>query len=178
MQSGEKDYFGILQEEVEFEYDSKYKIVLFKCEWFDVYTNNIGIKREEYDITSVIEKCILKTNETYVLASQVEQVYYVRDQMHQNWRVVVKINHGNFYEIPSENEDNKVKSIVDAANAVREAYIRPANDGTTSLVRNDANPDVVDATITAQELQRHMKKGKMQVADDGSESELSYEHDM
>ena len=176
--SGEKEYFGLLQEVVELEYDSKHKVVLFKCDWFDVYTDNIGIKREEYGITSVNAKRFLKTNEPFVLASQVEQVYYVRDHIHQNWQVVVKTNPRNFYDIPSDDEDEEAKSIVDGDDAVQEAYIPLANDGTTSLVRNDLNPDVIDATIVTQELQRHNKKGKMAVVDAGSESESSDEDNM
>ena len=92
-------------------------------------------------------KRFLKTNEPFVLASQVEQVYYVRDHMHHNWQLVVKINPHNFYDISPEDEDEEAKSIVDGDDVVQEAYTPLANDGTTSLVRNDLNPDVIDATI-------------------------------
>ena len=98
--------------------------------------------------------------------------------MHQNCQVVMKTNPRNFYEIPSKDEDEEAKSTVDGDDVIQEAYIPLANDGTTSLVWNDLNPDVVDATIVTQELQRHNKKGKMAVVDVGSESESSDEDDM
>jgi len=68
----------------ELEYDSMHRVVLFKCEWYDVYVENVAIKVDAYGLTSVNVKQFLKTNELYVLASQVDQVYYVRDRMHQD----------------------------------------------------------------------------------------------
>ena len=84
----------------------------------------------------------------------------MRDHIHQNWQVVVKTNPHNFYDILSKDEDEEAKSNVGGGEAVGEAYVPLANDGTTSLVRVDVNLDVVDATIMTQELQHHKKKGK------------------
>ena len=42
-----------------------------------------------------------------MLASQVDQVYYVRDHMHQDCRVVIKMNPRNFYDIPSDDENEE-----------------------------------------------------------------------
>ena len=55
MLSGEKEYFGMLQEVVELEDDSKHKVVLFKCDWFDIHTDNIGIKRRIWHYFSQCE---------------------------------------------------------------------------------------------------------------------------
>ena len=99
------------------------------------------------------------------------------DHIHQNWLVVVKINSRNFYDIPSEDDDEEAKTNVDGGEAVREAYVPLASDGTTSLDRVDVSPDMVDAAIVRHELQHHKKKGKMQALDDTSESESSDEED-
>ena len=72
----------------------------------------------------------------------------------------MKTNPRNFYDIPSEDQDEEAKSNVDGGEVVGEAYVPLANDDTTSLVRVNVNPDVVDATIMTQELQHHKKKGK------------------
>ena len=107
--SGGKEYFGVLKEIIELDYGNNHKVILFDCEWYDVFSENLGIKRETYGITTVNVKRFLKTNEPYVLASQVEQLYYVRDHVHQNWQVVVKTNPRNFYDIPSDDEDEGPK---------------------------------------------------------------------
>ena len=85
VQSGEKDYFSTLTDVIELEYDRRHQFVLFKREWYDVYVENVGVKVDAYGLTSVNIKRFLKTNEPYVLASQVDQVYYVRDHIHHDW---------------------------------------------------------------------------------------------
>ena len=72
-------------------------------------------------LTSVNVKRFLKTNESYVLVSQVDQVYYVRDHMHQDWRVVIKTNPRNFYDIPFDDEDDEANSFMNVDGAVGEA---------------------------------------------------------
>ena len=52
------------------------------------------------------------------------------------------------------------------------------NHGAMLLVRNDVEPDVVDGNLVAQQLQRHKKKGKMQIVVDSSESGSSGEEDI
>jgi len=65
-------------------------IVLFRCDWCDVYSNGRGYKKDKYRFILINSKCKLRTNESYVLASQVQQVYYVKDIKDPNWLVVVK----------------------------------------------------------------------------------------
>ena len=64
----------------------------------------------------------------------------------------MKTNPRNFYDIPSEDQDEEAKSNVDGGEAIGEAYVPLANDDTTSLVGVDVNPDMVDAAIMTQEL--------------------------
>ena len=49
--------------------------------------------------------CKLKTDEPYVLASQVKQVYYVRDIYESNWLTVVKMKPRDLDEPCQENEN-------------------------------------------------------------------------
>jgi len=177
--SGEKEYFGALKEIIELDSDSNHEVILFDYEWCDVFPENAGIKRETYGITIVNVKRFLKTNEPYFLACEVEQVYYVKDHLHQNWQVVVKTNPHNFYGIPSNDEGEGAKSFSSSDNKTNEeAYIPVSNHGAMSLVRNDAELDVVGADLVAQQLQCYKKKGEMQVVDDSSESGSSGEEDI
>lgn len=84
-QSGEKDYFGLQREIIELEYSGENKIVLFKCDWYDVYIEGRGIKHEGNGIITIdVVLRFLQTNEPYALASQVQQVYYVTDKLDVN----------------------------------------------------------------------------------------------
>jgi hypothetical protein len=40
------------------------------------------------------------SNDPYVLASQVGQVYYVEDIAKPNWKVIVRANPRNYYDVP------------------------------------------------------------------------------
>ena len=68
--------------------------------------------------------------------------------------------------------------IRDSNKTNEEAYIPVSNHGAMSLVRNDAELDVVGADLVAQQLQCYKKKGEMQVVDDSSESGSSGEEDI
>ncbi|VFQ82010.1 unnamed protein product [Cuscuta campestris] len=169
--SGGKDFYGVLNEVVELEYDSKHKVVLFKCEWYDVFAENLGIKTDTFGINSVNISRYLKTNEPYVLASQVQQVYYVNDHAHRNWRVVLKTNPRSFYDVPEEDEEDTF--FIEPSMDTEDAYIPTDSQRITSLVRDDVDPIVVDANAMTQQQQRHHKKQKTVVPNDGSGSSSS-----
>jgi len=44
----------------------------------------------------------LRTNEPYVLASQAQQVYYVKDTKNPNWLIVVKTKSRDWYDMLEE----------------------------------------------------------------------------
>ena len=45
MHSGEKEYFGVLKWIIEMDYGSHHKVILFDCEWYDMFSENVGIKK-------------------------------------------------------------------------------------------------------------------------------------
>ncbi|KAL2934911.1 putative peroxisomal biogenesis factor 19 [Bienertia sinuspersici] len=75
-QSGQRDFFGVLKEVIELEYDvpngkeSSPIVVLFRCIWFDVYRDGHEIKTDKFGSTRVNTKRFLGTNEPFSLASQ------------------------------------------------------------------------------------------------------------
>ena len=70
------DYYGVLKEVVELEYDGVHnKVLLFKCHWFDI-TNGVKVDHQ-HGLVEVKHTSTLRTTEPYVLASQATQVYYL-----------------------------------------------------------------------------------------------------
>jgi len=61
-------------------------VVLFRYDWWDVYSKGKGYKEDKH----INNKCKLRTNVSYVLASQAQQIYYVKDTKDSNRLVVVK----------------------------------------------------------------------------------------
>ena len=55
-----------------------------------MYSKGREYNEDKYGFILVNSKRKLRTNEPYVLASQAQKVYYVKDTKDPNWLVVVK----------------------------------------------------------------------------------------
>ncbi|KAL3358735.1 hypothetical protein AABB24_015706 [Solanum stoloniferum] len=55
-----------------------------------------GVKIDKHDYVSVNTKRKIATNEPFVLASQVEQIFYVKDNLHPNWSIVLN-GHSSYF---------------------------------------------------------------------------------
>ncbi|KAK8924075.1 Homeobox-leucine zipper protein HOX32 [Platanthera zijinensis] len=111
-QSGGREYYGVLRDIIQIDYGVERQIVLFKYEWRDTYHEGKGYKKELNGIIPVNVKHNLRSNEPYVLACQVEQVYYVADNKNKDWRLVIKITPHHFYDVPlKDNEDSNEEEI-------------------------------------------------------------------
>ncbi|XVF11733.1 hypothetical protein REPUB_Repub08aG0053100 [Reevesia pubescens] len=82
-----------------------------------------GFKKDKFGFPMVNVACRLKTDEPYVLASQAEQVYYVKDIKNSNWQVVVKTKPRDLYDLPIEKvgeescqENEELGSIIHESN--------------------------------------------------------------
>jgi hypothetical protein len=84
-----KTYYRKLTDIVEVEYYDRTKYILFKYDWADP-TRDKGFRIDDYGLVFVnfnhiVHRGELITNEPYVLASQVDQVFYVEDERNPNW---------------------------------------------------------------------------------------------
>jgi len=112
-------YFGVLADIVELLYGT-HKVVLFKCEWWDVHTSR-GVKEDKYGFIMINTTRRLSTDEPYVLASQAEQVYYVNDTQDPKWCVVVKTKPRDYFDTPpTDEEDATTKSSKSSPEACQE----------------------------------------------------------
>ena len=82
--SGHVSYYGVLTDIVELHYLSGYRVILFKCDWWDVINIGNGIKNDEYGFTCLNFERTICTNEPFVLASQTKQVFYVQNSKEEN----------------------------------------------------------------------------------------------
>ena len=77
--SSDKEYNGVLKDICELHYPGGNRVFVFKCDWFDVQHLGRGYKVDEYGLISVKRSVYLKTDEVFILESQVEQVFYMQD---------------------------------------------------------------------------------------------------
>uniref|UniRef100_A0A803NAG7 DUF4216 domain-containing protein n=1 Tax=Chenopodium quinoa TaxID=63459 RepID=A0A803NAG7_CHEQI len=88
-ESGEKNFYGILEEVIVLEYGAlknrtSPKVVLFKCKWFDVFSDGKEVKRDNLEAVLINVTRRLRTNESFALDSQIEQVFYVTSHNETN----------------------------------------------------------------------------------------------
>ena len=99
-------YYGVLNDIIELNYYERFKVVPFKCDWVDVERGK-GVKKDPFGFTLVnlsklVHTGVKSTDEPFVLASQVQQVFYVQDLLQPEWRVVVRTKPRDIYEMGEE----------------------------------------------------------------------------
>ncbi|GKA20072.1 outer envelope protein 80, chloroplastic, partial [Tanacetum coccineum] len=103
--------YGMLEEVIEVAYRGvgHCVVILFKCKWFDAAR---GVRIDnKHNIVDIKYKSRLINDEPFVLASQVEQVYYApypsMTKDLKDWWVVVKTKSKSMYELEEcENEED------------------------------------------------------------------------
>ena len=68
--SGHVSYYGVLTDVIELHYLSGNKLILFKCNRWDVINIGNGIKNDEYGFTCLNFERTICIDEPFVLASQ------------------------------------------------------------------------------------------------------------
>ena len=89
------NYFGRLLDIVELSY-ANYKVVLFKCEWYDVH-HKAGLRRDEFGYSHVNFSRKIHTgdkldDDPFVFSSQNQQVFYVQNPKAEPWNTVVRVS--------------------------------------------------------------------------------------
>ena len=92
-------YYGVLTDVIELHYLSGNKLILFKCNRWDVINIGNGIKNDEYGFTCLNIERTICTDEPFVLASQAKQVFYVQNSNEENWHTVVEIQTRRVYDM-------------------------------------------------------------------------------
>ena len=84
------------------------RVVLFWCNWFVVYDEIKGVKKDENDFVSVNTSRFFKTNEPFILANQASQVFYANDNSNKGWQVVRKTQPRDSFDIVEQMDDDIV----------------------------------------------------------------------
>ncbi|KAM3375540.1 putative protein isoform X1 [Capsicum galapagoense] len=142
---GEVIYYGVIHDIIEIDYYGCFSVVLIRCDWF----HN---EEDEYGLTRVLFNRLCSTDNPFVLASQVHQVFYVEDPVEKGVyysRNKVPID---VYDLVEENALN-----------IGETFWREPNDeiGSSSILNNadirwsreDAPINIVDMHSNAQDLE-------------------------
>ena len=79
-------YYGQIEEIWELNYVT-FKVPLFKCRWVQ---GTSGVQKDQYEFTTVDLNHLGYKTEPFVLAKQVEQIFYVPDTLRKKHHVVLQ----------------------------------------------------------------------------------------
>ena len=100
----EEDYYGYVDEILEFSFIKGCRVILFKCVWFDTDRSRKHVKFEPHFISVDTTKQAYK-EDPFVLANQATQVFYIDDPTNNpGWQIIERSTHRHLWDIP-ENED-------------------------------------------------------------------------
>lgn len=91
-------YYGAISEIIELNYWGSFTTILFRCDWFHM-------EKDEYGLTRVNFKKLCYADDPFVLASQVHQVFYVKDPIEEDWHYVMKKLPKEFFNNEEQIED-------------------------------------------------------------------------
>ena len=92
------DFYGVLIDIIELYYIGRNRVLIFKCDWWDV-GNKRRINVDEFGFVSVNVNKTWYKDQPFVLASQAQQVFYVNDlKLGKDWRVVERLQSRNIYD--------------------------------------------------------------------------------
>ncbi|KAJ9545327.1 hypothetical protein OSB04_025034, partial [Centaurea solstitialis] len=110
---GMVNYYGSLKDIIELNYSGKIRVVLFKCDWVDT---NRGYKRDEFGVALVNFSHVVHTgvnilDDPFVLASQVDKVFYAHDPKLEDWFVVRHVKVRDAFNMRCDSDQNSLNSI-------------------------------------------------------------------
>ncbi|XP_049393365.1 uncharacterized protein LOC125857767 [Solanum stenotomum] len=130
-------YYGRIVDIVELDYYSHFKVVLFKCDWYEV-------EKDIYGLTYVYFNKRCSQEEPFVLASLVHQRFYVQDPYDQDIHYVMKTVPRDLFNLSDEFEHNLPKSYENELSEHLMGPFIPEDDGEIPLVRTDVPETVID----------------------------------
>lgn len=106
------NYYGRLSDIIELSYRN-YKVVVFKCDWYDVHHRS-GIKKDEFGFTLVNFSRKIHTgdkfdDDPFVFSFQAQQVFYVEDPKMEGWHVVTRFRPRDVFDMGKEQVQDEME---------------------------------------------------------------------
>jgi uncharacterized protein DUF4216 len=178
--ASDKEYYGVLRDIYQVRYPGENHVFVFKCSWFDVQNLGRGYKVDEHGLISVNKNRLLKTDDVYVLESQVEQVFYIEDEHNENWAFVIKAQPRDLYNMSSSDLDKEdidvdafqqVEVEAECSNIVHTDNFRVSSSLATNMFMDYKGEQVVQMVTQILEDDNFINDGEIEVFEESSEVE-------
>ncbi|WMV13399.1 hypothetical protein MTR67_006784 [Solanum verrucosum] len=130
-------YYGRIVDIVELDYFGHFKVVLFKCDWYEV-------ENDTYGLTYVYFNKRCSQEEPFVLGSQVHQCFYVQDPYDQDRHYVMKTVPRDLFNMSDQVESNLPQSYENEPSEHLMGPSIPKDSGEVLLTRTDVPETIID----------------------------------
>ncbi|XP_050374570.1 uncharacterized protein LOC126792127 [Argentina anserina] len=100
------DYYGVVKDIIQLDYYCGRKVVLFDCDWIDGRVRDRYMKIDEDGFVLVNFKHLLPGPDTYTLASNANQLFYVKDPTQPDWHVAVRTKPRDLFDMGHLTKDD------------------------------------------------------------------------
>ena len=136
------NFYGILVNVIKVQFTRGFKVILFKCHWYNTDTRGKKVIRD-YHLTSLNVNNHWYDGDPYVLAKQAHQVFYIDDlKLGHPWKVVQKIQHRHIWDVPEKDDDDDDEEEEDNATDEDDDEYVDENENSTRRVHNDDEVDI------------------------------------
>uniref|UniRef100_A0A803N560 DUF4216 domain-containing protein n=1 Tax=Chenopodium quinoa TaxID=63459 RepID=A0A803N560_CHEQI len=144
---GDVKYYGVVEDIIELDYFGHFKVVLFRSNWFQV-------EQDEFGLICANFKRLCYINDPFVMANQVNQVFYVQDSKEKHLHYVMETIPGDFFDMSEEsNGDVGVSYWNESASDGVRPGATIADDYDVSWLREDLPATTVDIPEYMLEMQ-------------------------
>ncbi|CAN1338019.1 hypothetical protein LINPERPRIM_LOCUS37866 [Linum perenne] len=100
------NFYGVLVDIIQLDYVRDKVVLLFKCDWYDADKQKSRIVQDGA-LTSIRVDRLWYLSDSFVLATQANQVFYISDpKLGTNWRVVHQFNHRHIFIGEFDNQND------------------------------------------------------------------------
>ena len=107
--TGNMIWYGVIRNIISLEFPKEKEVILLQCDWYDVPATSTSRSREysrdKFGIIDIDTSKFRYTDEPYILASQVEPVFYVPIVNKLGWSTVVLVRPRNLFFMPDTGND-------------------------------------------------------------------------
>ncbi|CAA0829472.1 Unknown protein [Striga hermonthica] len=129
------NYYGRINDIIEIDYWGSFSVVLFNCEWFQEENDSYGLTRVNFN-----KLCY--EDDPFVLASQVNQVFYVKDAIEDGCYYAMKKLAKDFTNMKDQTEDTY---FIESSEYVEDTSVSMLNgNDENSWSREGAPPVILD----------------------------------
>ncbi|KAG6511088.1 hypothetical protein ZIOFF_029141 [Zingiber officinale] len=144
----ESIYYGRLTDVISLDYGGRGRIVLFRCDWVNTTT---GFKIDPFGFSMLNFSRLIHTgeceeHEPFILATQAQMVYYVRDPKEEDWYCAIRHTPRDTYNMGNEDDMDTMHFIHNNFSNM-ESILGDVNRVDVELIRTDVEGSIVDVLL-------------------------------